>query len=58
VTMENIASSTSNFYEEVSSVDCSLVTTSNAGMDHLGSIFSSITASMSPKTYLIPNTLN
>jgi hypothetical protein len=58
VTMENIASSTLNFYGETSSVNCTINSTTTTGMKHLASIFSAITASMNPNTYLIPNSLN
>lgn len=56
VTMENIASSMTNFFAEQTSVGCS-TSTSNAPMNSLPAIFNAITSQLGPGARLVPNDL-
>ena len=56
VTVENIADSWADFYAEASSVGCN-VTSTNAPMTALATIFEAIASKLGPGGYLIPNGL-
>jgi hypothetical protein len=56
VTVENIADSMSDFYADSSSVGCN-VSTTNAPMTSIATIFAAIASKLGPGGYLIPNGL-
>lgn len=56
VTVENIADSWADFYADSSSIGCN-VSTTNAPMNSLATIFEAIASKLGPGGYLIPNSL-